>query len=86
MKPGDMLLWRDHYNNRDRFWEVVSVLLGAEGQEGLVRLRPITDRPGFDEDGNRQDTVLVPEVLLRSLEIFTPLRVEVFAPVSVEVK
>jgi hypothetical protein len=67
---GDILLWRDAKLGHNRMWEVESILLGAEGVEGLVRLRPMFHKPGMDEDGKRHETVLVPECLLRDLEWF----------------
>jgi hypothetical protein len=67
---GDILLWRDKKFGHNRAWEVESILLGAEGVEGLIRLRPMFYKGGSDEDGNRQETVLVPECLLRDCEWF----------------
>lgn len=69
MKPGDMILWRDNKFGVNRAWKVEACLLGALEHESLVRLRPMFEKPGMDEDGNRQETVLVPEVLLRGLEL-----------------
>jgi len=69
MKPGDMILWRDKSFGVNRAWRVESILLGALAHESLVRLTPMFEKPGSDEDGNRQETVLVPEVLLRGLEV-----------------
>lgn len=70
MTVGDIILWRDKKFGANRAWEVEAVLLGAEGVEGLVRLRPMFWKPGMDENGQRQETVLVPECLLRDLEHF----------------
>jgi hypothetical protein len=67
---GDILLWRDKQFGHNRMWEVEAILLGAEGVEGLVRLRPMFRTPGMDEDGVRHETTLVPECLLRDLERF----------------
>lgn len=69
MKPGDMIVWRDKKFGVNRAWQVEAFLLGALEHESLVRLRPMFEKPGMDEDGNRQETVLVPEVLLRGLEV-----------------
>lgn len=67
---GDILLWRDEKFGRHRAWRVVSVLLGAENQESLIEMESMFERPGFDTDGKRIVTVLVPEVLTRHLTIF----------------
>ena len=67
---GDIVLWRDKQFGHNRAWEVEAVLLGAEGVESLVRLRPMFLKGGSDEHGNRQETTLVPECLLRDLEWF----------------
>jgi hypothetical protein len=68
---GDLLMWRDAKFGHDRVWKVEAILLGAEGVDGMVRLRPIFDAPmAQDENGNRPETLLVPECLLRSLEWF----------------
>jgi hypothetical protein len=69
MKPGDMILWRDAKFGVNRVWRIESVLLGALEHESLIRLTPMFEKPGSDEHGNRQETVLVPEVLLRGLEV-----------------
>ena len=67
MKPGDIICWTDKKYGRHRFWRVESVILGTENSESLVRIASLSERPGCDEDGARQQTLLVPEVLLRGL-------------------
>lgn len=68
---GDLLIWRDRKFGHNRVWEVEAVLLGGEGVDGLIRLRPMFDAlMAADEDGKRHETVLVPECLLRGLEWF----------------
>lgn len=67
---GDMLIWRDANFGHNRVYEVMSVLLGAEGYDGVVRLRPVYQLFAQDEDGKRPDSVLVPECLLRDCEWF----------------
>lgn len=68
---GDMIIWRDAKFGHNRAWEVESVLLGGEGVDGLVRLRPVFDGVlAADEHGQRHETVLVPECLLRGCEWF----------------
>jgi len=72
MKVGSIVLWRDAKFGHNRAWTVEAVCLGGEGQEGLIRLRSMFERPGVDEDGTRHETVVVPEVLLRGVEVFEP--------------
>jgi len=75
MQIGSIVLWRDARFGVNRAWTIEAVLLGGEGQESLVRLRSMFMRPGVDEDGKTHDTVVVPEVLIRNLEIFEPRQV-----------
>lgn len=70
MNVGDILLWRDEKYGQHRAWRVVSVLLGATNTESLIEMESMFERPGMDTDGKRMTTVLVPEVLTRSLTIF----------------
>lgn len=70
MNVGDIILWRDKQFGVNRAWEIEAVLMGAEHAESLVRIRPMFMRPGADENGNRHETLLVPECLLRGLESF----------------
>lgn len=74
MQVGSIVLWRDAKFGVNRAWTIEAVLLGAEGQESLVRLRSMFMRPGIDEDGVTHETVVVPEVLIRNLEVFEPRR------------
>lgn len=67
MKPGDLVLWEDKTWGHLRLWRIESVLLGAEKTESLVRMHSLSHNPGADEDGVRQPSLLVPEVLLRGL-------------------
>jgi len=72
MQVGSIVLWRDTKFGVNRAWTIEAVMLGGEGQESLVRLRSMFMRPGIDENGVTHETVVVPEVLLRNLEIFEP--------------
>lgn len=65
MWPGDIVFWRDEKFGVNRFWEIESVLLGAAGQESLIRIRSLNFRAGENEDGHMQETLLVPEPLIR---------------------
>lgn len=71
MNVGSIVLWRDAKSGQTRAWQVEACLYGAEGQESLIRLRTMFQKPGRDEDGAYHDTVLVPEPLLRGLETFS---------------
>lgn len=72
MKPGDIVMWRDEQFGHHRFWEIQAICLGAEKQEGLVRLVSLTENAGRDEHGEKHLTTVVPEVLLRNVTIYTP--------------
>lgn len=72
MKPNDIVYWQDDEFGHHRFWKIVAVCLGAEGQENLVRLQSLTEKAGVDDAGRRHDTTVVPEPLLRFLTIYTP--------------
>lgn len=74
LAPGDLVFYRDGRFGIHRVWEVSANCLGGDGQEGLVGLRSLVERPGQDEDGNRHDTAWVPECLLRDAEVFAPVR------------
>lgn len=77
MKTDDILVLPDFRFGRHRFWQVLSICLGAEGQEGLIELRPLTERPGVDVDGNAHKTTWVPEALVRDLEVYVPRQPQV---------
>ena len=70
MKPGDIIMWRDEKFGRDRFWEVHGVFLGAEGQEGLIELKSLTQRPGHTYESGIHPTTFVPEPLLRDMPCY----------------
>src|SRR5271166_3774454 len=70
MKPDDILLYRDTIFGHHRFWEIISVCLGAEKQEGLIELKSLNYTPGTDTEGRRPVTTWVPEPLLRGLLIY----------------
>lgn len=72
MKVGSIVLWRDAKFGVNRAWTVEACLYGAEGHESLIRLRSMFEKPGHDENGAVYETVLVPEPLVRNLEIFEP--------------
>lgn len=70
MKPFDIIIWHDEKFGHHRVWEIEAICLGGEGQEGLVRLRSLTEKPGFDENGIKHKTTLVPEPLLRDMPVY----------------
>ena len=67
---GDVLIWRDAKFGHNRIWEVEAILLGGEGVDGVVRLKPMFMPFAADEHGQRAESLLVPECLLRDLEWF----------------
>lgn len=71
MKPGDIVMWRDEQFGHHRFWEIKGVFLGAEGQEGLVHVESLNEKPGIAY-GNAMPSLYVPEPMLRGLTIYTP--------------
>lgn len=71
MNTGDLIVWRDEKFGHHRFWRVEGIYLGAEGQESLIELRSMTERPGASGAG-RHETTCVPEPLLRNATVYTP--------------
>lgn len=76
MKPNDIVHDLDPNTGAHLFWKVVTIYPGEIGQESLVRLVSMSQRPMVDEDGHTHDTVLVPtSILMRAnLEVFAPTR------------
>lgn len=72
MQTHDIVFFKDEKCGRHRFWEILGIYLGAEGQESLVQLRSLSERPGKDGRGTEWDTTTVPECLLRNVAIYTP--------------
>jgi hypothetical protein len=66
MKTGDII----YVSNR--FYKIESVILGAIGQQSLIELRSLTERPGRNVDGIIIETTYVPEPLLRGFTVYTP--------------
>ncbi|MFG6591266.1 hypothetical protein [Sulfitobacter sp. 1A12157] len=67
MNVGSIIFWRDNKFGHHRFWEVRSILLGAEGQESLIGIRSLNYEPGTDETGSPIPELMVPECLIRGL-------------------
>lgn len=72
MKPNDIVYFEDKQFGHHRFWRIEGVFLGALGQESLVELRSLTERPGHTYGSVVHPTTLVPEPMLRRFTIYTP--------------
>lgn len=72
MKPGDIVMWRDEKFGVHRFWQIEGVHLGGEGQEGLIEIRNLMEKPGVSGPSGQHPTTFVPEPLLRNALIYTP--------------
>ena len=72
MNVGDLLEYRCPKFGLVTQWRVLSVCLGAERQESLIELRPITNAPGVGTSGGHMQTVWVPEQLTRGLTVAAP--------------
>jgi hypothetical protein len=72
MSPGDIVFYRDESFGVHRFWQIKSVCLGGLGQEGLIELHSLTEKPGTDVDGKRHATTWVPEPFIRLMQVYTP--------------
>lgn len=69
MNVGDLIEYRCPKFGLVTQWRVLSVCLGAERQESLIELEPVTNSPGHGTEGTVMPTVWVPEQLTRGLEI-----------------
>lgn len=66
MQPGDFVFSLDEATSLLKLWEIKGVFLGAEGQESLVQLQSLMDRPGeWGEAVGKVKRTLVPEMLVR---------------------
>lgn len=72
MTPGDIVMWHDRQFGKHRFWKIEGVYLGCEGQESLIELRSLTEKPGVPGRTGGAETTFVPEPLLRDVTIYTP--------------
>lgn len=73
MKPGDIIFKEDPLFGHHTFYEIEAVLLGAENQESVVKIRSLSRRPASLVGENDMIWMFVPEPLVRGL-IFTPAR------------
>jgi len=75
MSPKDIVMYRDDRFGCHRFWEVQSVCLGGLGQEDVIELLNLTEKPAFHPSENVVlKTTFVPEPLLRGALIYTPTK------------
>lgn len=72
MKPGDIVMWQDKQFGKHRFWRIEGVFLGCNGQEGLIELRNLVEKPGVPGRTGGAETTFVPEPLVRDQLIYTP--------------
>ena len=73
MSPGDLIFWRDEKFGKHRFWQIEGVYLGCEGQEGLVELRNLFEKPGVPGLTGNAATTFVPEPLVRNMPLYAPV-------------
>lgn len=71
MAPGDIIVFSPARVGAARFYKVLGVFLGAEGQESLVELVSMTERPGSVPGKQTMHTTFVPEPLLRNCTVYT---------------
>lgn len=72
MKPGDIIYCPDDKFGVHRFYRIEGVFLGGIGQQSLVELRSLTEKPGGADTSSPIETTFVPEPLLRGFTVFTP--------------
>lgn len=63
-----MLKVNDIIVKAGRVWRVEGVYLGCTGQEGLIELRNLFEKPGVPGRTGQMTTTFVPEPLLREVE------------------
>lgn len=69
-KPGDIVFCEDPLFEKHTFYEIDAVLYGAEGQESVVKMRPLSRRPASLVNNEDLRFMFVPEPLIRG-RIFT---------------
>lgn len=71
LRAGDVLRWQcSKFPTNVHRWRVLSVCLGALGQESLIEMESLTHTPGIGAEFHvAMPTVIVPEVLVRTLTI-----------------
>lgn len=71
MKPGDIVFFEDTKFGFHRFWVITACCYGSIGQESLIRMRSLSERPGTDENLAQHEIVTVPEPMVRGLRVFS---------------
>ena len=74
LTTGDLVLFRDKKFGHHHLYEVRAVVIGIAQQESIVTLVSLTHNAGRRNDGTPALFMDVPEVLLRSAEVFTPAK------------
>ena len=77
MKVHDLIVYWDNQFGHHRIWEVKSICLGAAGQESLVELKSLTEKPGICTENRTHYTTWVPEPILRQFPVFSQTTVPV---------
>lgn len=72
MMPGDLLEYRCPEFGVVFQWRVFGIYLGASGQESLVEVGPVHQKPGTDSLNREHARMMVPEPMTRSLTVFRP--------------
>lgn len=66
MQPGDLIWKDDPVSGRHRFWQIDAVLLGATGQESVVKIRAL-DRSEAGNVAQSMKWMFVPVALVEGL-------------------
>ncbi len=77
MKVYDLIVYWDNQYGHHRIWQVKSICLGALGQESLVELKSLTEKPGICTESRTHYTTWVPEPILRQFPIFSQTAIPV---------
>ena len=77
MKVHDLVVYWDNQFRHHRIWEVKSICLGMVGQESLVELKSLTEKPGVCTENRTHYTTWVPEPILRQFPVFSQTAVPV---------
>lgn len=71
MKPGDLIVLHDEKFGVVRHWRVEGVYLGCQGQEGLVELRNLTEKPGVPGRTGGMETTFVPYPIAAMMPLYS---------------
>lgn len=71
----DLIFWEDVVNNKyHRLWVVKGVYIGCLGQESLVELQNLFEKPGVPGLTGEKMTTFVPEPLLRNAQVYRKVK------------